>query len=289
MVDRLCLICLTAKLDTPIFAQVSNKVLRIVIFLNMCNQFLYRLITRSISLLTTVIIFSVATPISQAASSCQAEDVEPYVEMLSEDSFKILASDQIIKTCGQSAVPHLAKILQREKDLGIRSQIISILTKLGGDSANQVPIIKVLVDILQNLKLETSLRQEAASSLGKIGGTTVVAPLVNAMKNLNNPLAVRQSAGLALVSVKDPAIASLESFIKDPNSSLQNKYWAIRALVMIDTPKSKLVLGNNRTKVLAALEEALKIPNKIVELGRGLGRPLICRWSWAMQNWSKCR
>jgi HEAT repeats len=248
---------------------------------------------------------------------CDEEDVRSYItEMLATPWDKPRMASELAQACGQKTIPILEILLKQEKDYASQEAIVIVLVKMGGEPSIRVltsmlakhpdqkvraiaaealgyfrspTAIKPLTASLENSKEDSKVRQASASALGSIGGATVVTSLVNAMKNIKNPLELRKSAVEALTKTKDLAINPLVPILQDPNAGLQMQYWAIKILMQIDSPKSNQAWISNKAKVIKILDNALKIPNNIVEFDRGLGKLLLCRLRLAKEHLPQCK
>jgi HEAT repeat protein len=282
---------------------------------------LFRLTPVMISFMISSLASASRLEVAQASSQnvtqgCLEEEVRQYVDLFRDSDMREIAGTEMAESCGSSAVLSLGKFLQKEKDQAVREQIVIVLDKVGGEKAINILIrtfstdsdlkirkisaqklghlravlaIKPLVIVLENLKEKSEVRQSAASALGDISTPTVVTPLVSSMRNIKNPLELRKSAAKALVKTKDLTIDSLVPILQDPNAGLQVQYWVIKNLVQIDSLKSNQVLTSNKSKVIKILDSALKPPNDIVEIDRGLGRLFLCQWGWARRNVPQCK
>jgi hypothetical protein len=240
--------------------------------------------------------------------SCQEENVNQYViKILRQPWNRGAIANDLARACGSSAIPSLEKIFTKGQDYSTREAVVVCFVMIGdpsikslitilmtdADSKSRViaaealgylrasTAINPLSSKLEDLKETTEVRQASASALGEIGGADVVIPLINAMKNLKNSLELRLVSRTSLIKIKDPAIDRLLLTLQDPD--LRTRYWAVRALAEIQTPRSAKALLSNQVRVVKILEDAFTAG--IIEPGRGrVSKPpkrpesLICQW-----------
>lgn len=128
--------------------------------------------------------------------------------------------EQIIVTCGQNAVPTLARLLQVEQDTMVREVAVEALVKIGGPEATNALIATLKSDQNQ------IIRKSAAEALGKISGLEAINALITTLKSDQDQL-IRKSAAEALQRIKtlDALAAILES---DQEPSVRGR--AVKAL-----------------------------------------------------------
>lgn len=255
---------------------------------------------------------------------CDYTDVMHYMTTLADRWQQDTALRQLV-ACGQAAIPALTRVMQTEKDAGIRQIAVMALGHIG--SSDTLPIlsdllrddldatvrkiaadalgtignassIPLLITTLENGKEIEMVRQSAAISLGDIGSKPAIAALAATLKNPKQSLNLRQSAVEALQKIGDPAIDPLVMMLQ--SSDLRTQYGAVVALSEINSDRSIKALETNKAKVTKILEAAYKA--EIVEFERAPAdstrkgveqqftrKPLLCKVTWIRRRWSKCQ
>jgi HEAT repeat protein len=265
-----------------------------------------------------------AAPVPAVEKGCDHTTVAQYISALDNRWQQDNAVRQLV-VCGQTAIPALTRVMQTEKDAGIRQIAAAALGYIGGADA-----IKTLSDTLRN-DSASKVRQTAADALGTIGDTTSIPLLIATLDNSNENEAVRQSAATSLGDIgSKPAIDALIATLKSPKQSLNLRQSAVKALQKIGDPAIELLvttlqsidlrtqygavvalsetnsdrstkaLETNKAKVAEILEAAYKAD--IVEFDRapaasttkGAGeqlsrKPLLCKAPWIAAKWSRCQ
>jgi HEAT repeat protein len=258
------------------------------------------------------------------AQTCTSKEVKQYISAFRDPWQR----DNVVRdlvACGQTAIPALTRVMQTEKDAGIRQPAAAALGYIGGTDARKPLIdtlredssatvrktaadalgtigdpttIPLLIDTLGNSNEDMGVRQSAATSLGDIGGPIAIDTLITMLQNTNESLKLRQSAVKALQTIKDPAINSLVTALG--SKDLQTQYWAVTALSEISSERSINTLETNKARVTEILEAAYKA--NIVEFDRAPAastrkgveqqlsrRPLLCKIPWVAEKWAKCQ
>jgi HEAT repeats/PBS lyase HEAT-like repeat len=252
------------------------------------------------------------------AQNCTKAEVEQYISAFNDRWQQDNAVRQLV-ACGQTAIPALMRVMQTEKDAGIRQTAAASLGYIGGsdalktlsdtlrnDSAATVrkiaadalgtigdtAAIPLLIATLENGKEVEAVRQSAATSLGDIGSKPAIEALIATLKSPKQSLNLRQSAVKALQKIGDPAIEPLVTTLQ--SIDLRTQYGAVVALSEINSVRSTKALEANKVKVAEILEDAYK--SEIVEFDRvppdrvGVSRkPILCRIKWFTQHWDRCR
>jgi hypothetical protein len=265
-----------------------------------------------------------STPSFTIVQTCTSKEVKQYI-LAFNDRWK---QDNIVNqlvACGQTATPALTRVMQTEKDAGIRQAAAAALGHIRGSDASKTlsdtlrndsaaivrkiaadalgtigdpATIPLLIATLGNSNEDMGVRQSAATSLGDISGPIAIDTLITMLQNTNESLKLRQSAVKALQTIKDPAIDSLVMALG--SKDLQTQYWAVTALSEISSERSIDTLETNKARVTEILEAAYKA--NIVEFDRAPAastrqdveqqlarRPLLCKIPWVSKKWAKCQ
>jgi HEAT repeat protein len=257
--------------------------------------------------------------------NCTPAEVEQQIAAFNNHWQQERAVSQLVKNCGQTAIPALTKVMQTESDAGVRQAAASALGYIGGADATKVlsstlrsdstarvrqtaadalgtigdpSTTPLLIATLGKSNEDMGVRQSAATSLGDIGGPIAIDTLITMLQNTNESLKLRQSAVKALQTIKDPAIDSLVTALG--SKDLQTQYWAVTALSEISSERSIDTLETNKARVTEILEAAYKA--NIVEFDRAPAastrkgveqqlsrRPLLCKIPWVAEKWAKCQ
>ena len=187
---------------------------------------------------------------------------------------RMMASRGFSGAAGGQAVTDLLAALKKEKDAGIKSQIISALGKIGsGSSSNQEKelIVKELIREMENNTGEVPLA--AINALGEIKSKSATEALLKQLKAHPSIERLVQDTVRALGEIGDDRAVELLVIMLEKHGSKVVRSAAAVALGKIRGPKA-----------LAALKSALsteKEPSVKADISTAIhGKPAILHWTF---------
>jgi len=173
----------------------------------------------------------------------EKRSVKPLVEVLGDDEPKVRASasEALGQVGDESAIPFLIKRLN-ESEQEVRAAVIHALIRFGDRSIE--PLIEALND------RRSMVRINAAKALEGIGGTSIIQPLIQLLKE-DEHIDVRSEIAIILGTIGDTiVIQPLIDALQDSETNVQNS--AVMALTNIGAPTVQPLiaeLNSNNTSV----------------------------------------
>ena len=257
------------------------------------------------------------------SQSCTLSYIQNLIDNLQNPWQQSRAKNQLMTFCGHTAIPILIRSLKTEPSPAVRTAIAETIAHIGGTQAIEALTIALktdssyivqrtaaeglgsirdsssaqsLIESLQDVSKDSSVREVSAEALGLVGGRSAINALTDTLKNTSESPNLRNISAQALEKIGEPAIDSLVELLDD--SDLQTRYYTVRTLSKINSFRSNNTLQENQAKITEILEDAIKA--EMVEFdrvpaaaaGRGtrdaLRRPIICYIDWIAKNWDRC-